>query len=152
MEIDEGSTKNQTSSPIGWLHMHIWKMSLQRTKSSIISWEGSFKVGLIFVKSSHDINFAFAWSGEIHYLHQIQIIVLLARCDSGMLTDPETLPIKLFTILYLAPSYIPFFLRNLLGDGSRKFCNIVVSAPTVGRACLELVNHLLHNVMMSKPA
>ena len=37
-------TKNQTStySPTGWLHMRIWRMSLWRTKSTIISWDGSF--------------------------------------------------------------------------------------------------------------
>ena len=35
-------TKNQTSSPIGWLCMHVWRVSLQRMKSAIISWTGSF--------------------------------------------------------------------------------------------------------------
>ena len=42
MEVDEESNQNQTSSPIGWLRMHIWRMGLQRTKSTIISWDGSF--------------------------------------------------------------------------------------------------------------
>ena len=42
MEVDEGS-KNQTSSSTGWLRMRIWRMSLQRTKSAIISWAGSFQ-------------------------------------------------------------------------------------------------------------
>ena len=42
MEEDEESNQNQTSSPIGWLRMHIWRMGLQRTKSTIISWDGSF--------------------------------------------------------------------------------------------------------------
>ena len=34
-------TTNQTSSPTGLLSMHVWRMSLQRTKSTIISWDGS---------------------------------------------------------------------------------------------------------------
>ena len=34
--------KNQTSSPTGWLRMRDWRMSLRRTKSTIISWDGSF--------------------------------------------------------------------------------------------------------------
>ena len=33
--------KNQTSNPTGWLCMRIWRMSLQRTKHTIISWDGS---------------------------------------------------------------------------------------------------------------
>ena len=37
----KGPTKNQTSSPTGWLRMRIWRMSLRRTKSAIISWHGS---------------------------------------------------------------------------------------------------------------
>ena len=41
MEVDEGSYQNQTSSPTGWLRMHVWRMSLRRTKSTIISWAGS---------------------------------------------------------------------------------------------------------------
>ena len=34
-------SKSQTSSPSGWLHMRVWRMSLQRMKSAIISWAGS---------------------------------------------------------------------------------------------------------------
>ena len=37
----KGPTKNQTSSPTGWLRMCVWRMSLWRTKSAIISWAGS---------------------------------------------------------------------------------------------------------------
>ena len=37
-----GPTKNQTSSPTGWLCRHVWRMSLRRKKSAIISWAGSF--------------------------------------------------------------------------------------------------------------
>ena len=37
----KGPTKNQTSSPNGWLRIRVWKMSLRRTKSAIISWAGS---------------------------------------------------------------------------------------------------------------
>ena len=33
--------KNQTSSPTGWMHMRVWRMSLLRTKSTTISWDGS---------------------------------------------------------------------------------------------------------------
>ena len=38
----KGPTKNQTSGPTGWLCMRIWKMSLRRMKSTIISWDSSF--------------------------------------------------------------------------------------------------------------
>ena len=41
MEVDEGSDQIQTSSPIGWLSMRVWRISLGRTKSAIISWDGS---------------------------------------------------------------------------------------------------------------
>ena len=41
MEVDEDPTKNQTSSPTGWLRMRDWRISLRRTKSTIISWDGS---------------------------------------------------------------------------------------------------------------
>ena len=37
----KGPTRSQTSSPIGWLRMHIWRISLRRTKSAIVSWDGS---------------------------------------------------------------------------------------------------------------
>ena len=43
MEVDERSYKNQTLSLTGWLRMHVWRMSLLRTKSTIISWDGSNK-------------------------------------------------------------------------------------------------------------
>ena len=36
-------TKYQTSSPTGRLHMHAWRMSLRRLKSTIISWDGSYR-------------------------------------------------------------------------------------------------------------
>ena len=36
--------KNQTSSPTGWLRMRVWRMSLRRTKSAVISWAGSFNL------------------------------------------------------------------------------------------------------------
>ena len=44
MEVDEGSDQNQTSSPTGWLRMRVWRMSLRRTKSTIILWAGSFSL------------------------------------------------------------------------------------------------------------
>ena len=31
----------ETSSPTGWLHMWVWRMSWRRMKSTIISWDGS---------------------------------------------------------------------------------------------------------------
>ena len=37
MEVVEGPNKNQTSSSTGWLRMRIWRMSLRRTKRTIIS-------------------------------------------------------------------------------------------------------------------
>ena len=43
MEVDEGSDQNKTFNPTGWLRMRAWKMSLRRTKSTIISWDDSNK-------------------------------------------------------------------------------------------------------------
>ena len=40
--LTNSPTKNQTSSPTGWLRMRIWRMSLWRTKSTIISCSGSY--------------------------------------------------------------------------------------------------------------
>ena len=40
----KGPTKKQTSSPTGWLRMRVWRMSLWRTKSAIISWAGSYQL------------------------------------------------------------------------------------------------------------
>ena len=42
MKYGSRQTKNQTPSPSGWLHMRVWRMSLRRTKSTIISWHGLF--------------------------------------------------------------------------------------------------------------
>ena len=39
-EVDEPSTKNQTSSPTRWLCMRFWRMILRTTKSTIISQDG----------------------------------------------------------------------------------------------------------------
>ena len=36
-EQTEGPTKNQTSSPTGWLHMHVLRMCLSRMKSTVNS-------------------------------------------------------------------------------------------------------------------
>ena len=44
MAVDDGSDQNQTSSPTGWPRMRFWKMSLMRTKSTIISWVGSIYI------------------------------------------------------------------------------------------------------------
>ena len=46
MEVDERSNKkvkhlDPPPSPTGWLRMRVWRMSLRRTKSTIISWDGS---------------------------------------------------------------------------------------------------------------
>ena len=40
----KGPTKNQTSSSTAWLCMRVRRMSLQRTKSTIISWHGSLMI------------------------------------------------------------------------------------------------------------
>ena len=48
MEVDEGSTKNQTSSPTGWLRMCVWRMRLRNTKSTVIPWHGSKSFFLFF--------------------------------------------------------------------------------------------------------
>ena len=39
--MKSGSRRNQASSPTGWLRMRVWRTSLRRTKSTIISWHGS---------------------------------------------------------------------------------------------------------------
>ena len=45
----KGPTKDQTSSPTGWLRMLVWRMSLPRMISAIISWAGSFILsGILF--------------------------------------------------------------------------------------------------------
>ena len=41
MEADEGSDQKQTPSPTGWQCMHVWRMSVWRKRSAIISWDGS---------------------------------------------------------------------------------------------------------------
>ena len=41
-KYSKGPTKNQTFSPTGWLRMRVWRMSLRRSKSAIVSWAGSF--------------------------------------------------------------------------------------------------------------
>ena len=43
MKYGSRRRKNQTSSPIGWLHLRVW------TKSSIITWDGSI-VSLVFFR------------------------------------------------------------------------------------------------------
>ena len=40
IEVDVGY-QNQTSYPTGWLRMRVKRMNLRRTKSTIISWDGS---------------------------------------------------------------------------------------------------------------
>ena len=45
------ATKNQTWSPIGWLRMRVWRMSLRWTKSTIISWDGSILGDVIMLIS-----------------------------------------------------------------------------------------------------
>ena len=50
----KGLTKNQTSSPTGWLCMRVWRMSLRRTKSAIISWDGS-NMNLSMSKPTNDL-------------------------------------------------------------------------------------------------
>ena len=37
----KGPSKNQTSGPTWWLRRQFWRMSLRRTKGTIISWHGS---------------------------------------------------------------------------------------------------------------
>ena len=45
----KGQTKNQISSPTGWLRMHVWRLSLRRTKSAIISGVKQYhrKIGMV---------------------------------------------------------------------------------------------------------
>ena len=45
--------KNQTSIPTGWLRMRVWRMSLRRTKSTIISWADSILINYIFQQNSY---------------------------------------------------------------------------------------------------
>ena len=50
MEVDEGPTKNQTSSPTGLLRMRVWRMSLRRTKSATLSTAGSFMFSVMLLR------------------------------------------------------------------------------------------------------
>ena len=43
-----GPTKNQTSSPIEWLRMRVWRMSLRRTIGTTISRDGSMFFFCVF--------------------------------------------------------------------------------------------------------
>ena len=45
----EGPTKNETSSPTGWLRIYVWRMSSRRMKSTIILWDGSFLVSIFIL-------------------------------------------------------------------------------------------------------
>ena len=47
----KGPTKIQTSSPTGWLCIHVWRLSLWWMKRAIISWHGSLM--FIFIVLSH---------------------------------------------------------------------------------------------------
>ena len=76
-----GATKNRTSSPTGLLRIRIWRMSIRRTKSAIISWTGSFneihaRQGKIWVqKPCYRIimitYFCLLWQESWLYLHAI---------------------------------------------------------------------------------
>ena len=76
-----GPTKNRTSSPNGLLCIRIWRMSIRRTKSAIISWTGSFneihaRQGKIWIqKPCYRIimitYFCLLWQESWLYLHAI---------------------------------------------------------------------------------
>ena len=74
----KGPTKNQTSSPTGWLHMGVWRMSLWRTKSTIISYHGSLMsliliTVLVTVTEDERIDLSF---GEIVLYFDILVKIL----------------------------------------------------------------------------
>ena len=53
----------QTSSPTGWLRMHVWRMSLRKTKRAIITWAGSnvlfYRVKMILLQSQRWLGTAY---------------------------------------------------------------------------------------------
>ena len=67
MEVDKRSSQNQTSSPTGWMRMRIWRMSLWRTESAIISWHGSYRILEYIKRTGHTVsNFFQAETGNTH--------------------------------------------------------------------------------------
>ena len=84
VEVDEGSDKNQTSSPTGWLLMHVWRMSLWRMKSAIISWDGSY-----------GRNFAWEWPFFSSCLSRLKIFY-------GPLTSLMMITKKLWVLCWTA--------------------------------------------------
>ena len=65
MEADKGLDQKSDIHPTGWLHMQVWRMSLRRTKSTIISWDGSF---IPFSLHQSDIQTFPPYMQDIHIL------------------------------------------------------------------------------------
>ena len=70
MEVDEGKTKKQTSSPTVWLRMHIWKMNLRRTKSAKISWIGSNDIQFTRIEESITVHLVLMCTWCFHYFQK----------------------------------------------------------------------------------
>ena len=47
MEVDEGSDHKSDFKPTRWLRMRVWRMSLQRTKRTIISWHDTYALSKV---------------------------------------------------------------------------------------------------------
>ena len=89
MEVDEGSDQNQTCSPSGLLRMRVWRLSLPRAISAIISWVGSLYFCLYEYFSSvksesifsfiinNDTSFTDFWS-EMDEVLRLLLIVLIS--------------------------------------------------------------------------
>ena len=75
MKKTKGPTKNQTASPTGWLRMHVWRMSLQRRKSTVISWHGSIIVCLWCVVAVGAVTHALSsFQNAKHFYDDVQHI------------------------------------------------------------------------------
>ena len=94
-KVPKGPTKNQTSSLVGWLRMRVWKMHLQRMKSAIISWAGSYVLGMSVLYNvatcttdwfPHHI-WASSW--------EIMALFILCKCifQTGMCNHPTRLDV-----------------------------------------------------------
>ena len=82
MEVDEGSDQNQASSPTRWLSTRVWRMSLRRTISAIISWAGLYQVHptRCFPEKRKSISYFF--SGKILFKNvslQISNFILVSK-------------------------------------------------------------------------
>ena len=68
----KGPTENQSSSPIGWLRMRVWRMGLRRTKSTIILWDGSYVLSSAFSPTSKTFHNTVLWKRLEHQCYLLE--------------------------------------------------------------------------------